>query len=343
MAGLISNRPGSAETDRSFQEKMLEIRLFEPQQSERWDAFVQESYNGTLFHERRFLSYHPPERFHDASLMFYRDGRLLAVLPAARRPGDAEPLLVSHPGASFGGPVMRKGASLKETDELVRALIRWAGQNGYVGIDLTLPPAVYLKAPGNYLDFCLYKQGFRYRKREMSSVVPLPAGESEVLPMFSPQARRAVRKAQKSDVLVTLSDDYAAFYRILERNLRLRHNVTPTHTLEELEMLVRLYPERIHLYAAQAEQRMIAGLVMFDATPQTTLAFYISHDQDFQQYRAVNLLFYEVFCRYVRAGYRYLDFGLFSVDMEPNWGLARFKEGFGALGVFRDSFVLKLG
>ncbi len=321
---------------------MLDIRPFDSQQSETWDAFVQESYNGTLFHERRFLGYHPPERFTDASLMIFRDSRLLAVMPAARREAEGERVLASHPGASFGGPVVRAGASLKETDELVQAIIRWAEENEFKAIDITLPPAVYLKAPGNYLDFCLYKQGFRYRKREMSSVVPLPGEEAAVLPMFSSQARRAVRKAQKSGVLIRLDEDYAGFYRILERNLRLRHNVIPTHTLPELEQLVALYPDRIHLYAAYAGQRMIAGLVMFDATAQTTLAFYISHDQDFQQYRAVNLLFYEVFCRYVRAGYRYLDFGLFSVDMEPNWGLARFKEGFGALGVFRDSMVLKL-
>jgi len=60
------------------------------------------------------------------------------------------------------------------------------------------------------------------------------------------------------------------------------------------------------------------------------LAFYISHNEDFQEYRAVNLLFFEIMKKYQLEGYKFLDFGIFTVDMDPNWGLARFKENFGA-------------
>ena len=35
-----------------------------------WDNFVEQSSNGTLFHKRKFLNYHPPNRFIDHSLIF---------------------------------------------------------------------------------------------------------------------------------------------------------------------------------------------------------------------------------------------------------------------------------
>jgi hypothetical protein len=36
------------------------------------------------------------------------------------------------------------------------------------------------------------------------------------------------------------------------------------------------------------------------------------------------------------------DFGTFTVDEEPNMGLGRFKENFGASGIFRDTVELSL-
>ena len=53
----------------------------------------------------------------------------------------------------------------------------------------------------------------------------------------------------------------------------------------------------------------------------------------------MNLLFYEIIRQAIRDKFAYLDFGIFTVDMDPNWGLGRFKESFGAQGVFRDSFL----
>ena len=36
-----------------------------------WDEFVENSNNGTIFHLRKFLSYHKDRNFEDASFIFY--------------------------------------------------------------------------------------------------------------------------------------------------------------------------------------------------------------------------------------------------------------------------------
>jgi lipid II:glycine glycyltransferase (peptidoglycan interpeptide bridge formation enzyme) len=72
------------------------------------------------------------------------------------------------------------------------------------------------------------------------------------------------------------------------------------------------------------------------------LAFYISHRETFQKYRPVNLLFYHIMDWGRQRGFRYLDFGTFTLNMEPNWGLGKFKETFGARGLFRDTYFLDI-
>ena len=100
-----------------------------------------------------------------------------------------------------------------------------------------------------------------------------------------------------------------------------------------------MFPTKIRLWGAFLKDELIAGVCNFSVNKNVVLAFYISHDEAYQEYRPVNLLFYEIMKRYQTEGYKFLDFGIFTVAMEPNWGLGRFKENFGARGIFRDTFV----
>jgi lipid II:glycine glycyltransferase (peptidoglycan interpeptide bridge formation enzyme) len=143
-------------------------------------------------------------------------------------------------------------------------------------------------------------------------------------------------------VVVKKSEDFEEYYEILKNNLAMRHNVQPAHTLEEIIKLKKLFPQKIHLFGAYLDKKMIAGVVNFYCNDNVVLVFYISHNQEFQEYRAVNLLFYTIIKDAISRGLKFLDFGLFTVNMEPNWGLGKFKENFGARGILRDSMYLDL-
>jgi len=315
----------------------LEVVGYREEHALAWDEFVSAANNGTLFHRRAFLRYHPDERFRDESLLFMKEGKVLAVFPAATRREDASGVLRSHPGSSYGGPVTRSTLALRDAVRLVQVLVEEVRARGYAAMEMTLPPQIYYERPSNYIDFALYQNGFGYRKREVSSVIPLDLPGDRVLELFSPESRRAVRRAEKLGVKVGESDDLEGFYQILKKNLGLRHNVQPAHTPQELLKLKTMFPDDIRLFAAHAEDRMIAGIVVFVCNPRVALAFYVSHVEAFQKYRGVNLVFHEVIRWCTRRGFRFLDFGIFTVNMEPNWGLCRFKESFGASGIFRDT------
>jgi hypothetical protein len=320
----------------------ISVSIYQSSFEQEWDSYVRQANNGTLFHLRRFLGYHPSERYKDHSLVLTGPKGLLGLFPAAEQEVDQERQLVSHPGASYGGPVTPVGLTFQGSYDLVERLLEYARQAEFQRIILTLPPTIYNRRLSNYIDFSLLQHGFTYLRREVSSILFLEQTPEKNLAKFIDSSRRAVRKARNSGVEIRFSEDYETFYQILLHNLKRRHNVQPTHTLDELFQLADLFPDDIHLLAAYLDDRMIAGITIFDTTPDVTLAFYISHDDEYQQYRAVNLLFYEMINWAIETGFRYLDFGIFTVYMKPNFGLARFKESFGASGMFRDTLEIQL-
>jgi hypothetical protein len=306
-----------------------------------WDEFVLAADNGTIFHERTFLNYHPAERFIDHSLVIRSKAAPQALLPAVEWTIDKDKTLYSHRGASYGGFVY-KDVGLEQTIGWVQALKHYAQEAGFTRVLMTLPPIVYAQHSTNYCEFALLGEGFRYQKRELTAVVKIPRQEEDIFAMFKQEARTATRKAEKQGVSVRISNDYAAYYEILSHNLMMRHGVTPTHTLAELEYLAATFPNRIRLHAAYLEGRMIAGVVNFLANARTMLGFYISDNKEFQEYRALNLLFYDIFRECSRSGIEWYDFGTFTLNMQPNFGLGKFKETFGARGVFRDTMEIWL-
>ena len=320
----------------------MEVKHFKKTDTKTWELFVSQNNKGTLFHTRRFLNYHPEGRFKDHSLMFFEKGKMVALFPAAEITNHNRKILVSHPGASFGSFVTSENISFRNTMELVKTLKSYASEHDFNGVRTTLPPAIYRYQPSNYLDFSLLKNGFTYYRREISSILLLEKSIDKTLARFRPSHRQAVRKAQRYGIQIRESDDFANFYRMLKKNLKIRHGVEPTHTLEELCLLNDLFPDQVVLHSAILDNKMIAGVVNFIVNPKIILAFYISHDEHFQESRPLNLLFSSIFEWAIQKGIHAFDFGIFTVKEEPNFGLARFKENFGASGIFRDTLELYL-
>ncbi len=321
---------------------MFTLHQYINQNESPWDKFVLSSNNGTLFHLRKFLNYHPKDRFQDHSILIEKKQNLFSVLPAAELIVDSKRILVSHPGSTVGSFVVPENLSIADAMSMSEALVTYVKENNFSGIRITLPPTLYQRRLSNYMDFSFFKQGFTYSKREVTSILFLEDSLDKNLAKFKSSHLRAVRNAQEKGVNVRQSNDFDSFYHILEQNLKIRHGVSPTHTLAELKNIHALFPDRVNLFAAFVKDVMVAGVVNFVVNDHVVLAFYISHDEAYQEFRAVNLLFYSIFDWAIQQGFRIYDFGTFTVNEEPNMGLGRFKENFGASGIFRDTIELKL-
>ena len=100
----------------------IEIQSYSGHSKYDWDNFVTSANNGTLFHQREFLNYHPTSRFKDDSIIFTKSDHIISVMPAALFENDKKIECVSHPGASYGGLVLSHNVGLKDTFEIVKQL-----------------------------------------------------------------------------------------------------------------------------------------------------------------------------------------------------------------------------
>ena len=325
-----------------FNKFMFTIKKFSNNKDSIWDDFVKKANNGTIFHLRQFLNYHPKDRFIDHSIEFYKNNKLVSIFPGAEVIDNKKRFLVSHPGLTMGSFVTFENLSINNSMKLVEELVHYATQNEFDGIRLTVPPLFYHNRASNYIDYSLLKNGFEYFKREVTSTLFIEKNEKSILKKFRASHARAVRKAEKIGIEVRKTDQIDEFYSILKANLKIRHEVEPTHTLEELYKLIDLFPKSINIFGAFYKGEMIAGALNFLVKNDVALAFYISHKEEFQELRPLNLLFYNIFKWAINEEIKIYDFGIFTVDGEPNMGLGRFKENFGASGIFRDTFQIIL-
>ncbi len=309
-----------------------------------WDAFVENSINGTLMQTRQLLSYHPPDRFRDHSLLFLDSAnRLCAVFPAAEISDPSGLVLKSHPGATYGGLVVDNSLSSARADQLIDCLTQHAAANGFRSIWLRHAEKVFHKQWCEELDAALFRADFQLIGRELSCAAKISKTDSSEVPAnYSSAAQRATRKAIKSGVIAASSHDFCSYWRILESNLQEQHGTHPTHTLDEILRLKSIFPDKIQLIAATLDGEMTAGTVLFHMNTVASHTFYMAQDYRFQTSRSLNLVLAVAMRESAMRGARWLNYGISAIPgsggREMNEGLYHFKRTCGGEGVVRDLF-----
>jgi hypothetical protein len=298
-----------------------------------WDDFVRRSRNGTFLFQRDYMDYHR-DRFPDASRVLEHDGELVALFPATRKAD----VVSSHDGLTYGGLVADQGWKTPLAVASLHALCRAYADDGVKLLRYKTIPWFYHRAPTEEDRYGLFLAGAAVVRRDVTSVVDTRF----VLP-FQQRRERCVRKAARAGVVARLSDDLAAYWRLLSDTLQARHDRKPVHTLEEIARLQALFPQQIRLFAAYEGDHeggeMRAGVLVYE-TDTTAHAQYIACDERGREIGALDLLFCELLARVFRDK-PYFDFGISTVDdgRTLQRGLVDQKEGFGARTVAHDHYA----
>ncbi|MBR4845032.1 MAG: GNAT family N-acetyltransferase [Bacteroidaceae bacterium] len=316
--------------------QMCEIVRYNPTKSAEWDAFVRTSRNGTFLFERGYMDYHA-HRFVDCSLMCYREGKLVALLPANWV--EEEKCVYSHQGLTYGGLVMADELTSIRVLEIFDTMLEWMRTElGGVRMVYKPIPYIYSNCPSEEDLYALFRHEAVLHTRGISSVVDM----GYRLPM-SKGRKSAVKQALKQGLRVEESTDLLAFWQILEQVLRDRHHASPVHSVEEMLLLQSRFPEHIRLYVVySSDDRMLAGTVIYEM-PHLVHAQYIASSPEGKELGAVDALYaWLIDERY--ADKHYLDFGVSTEQggRVLNEGLVRQKEAFGARAVVYDSYSLTL-
>ncbi|CAG1772121.1 hypothetical protein BAC2_02182 [uncultured bacterium] len=328
----------------------INVKPYEESDAPLWDEFIGRSINGTIFHRRKFLSYHPPRRFADSSLMFYTRNTLMGVFPAAIILDNGKKVLKSHPGSSFGSLVVDRPPGILDANQMVQELMKYASLQGCERIEFRMAPKIYNIYPADELDFAFRLNGFNMRDVELATCVPLEKfasqAEEDIIRTFDESCRRSTRKALSAGVEVRLTQDEAdikAFWDVLAENLK-KHGAKPTHTKEELLDLKRRFPDDVELVGVFDGGRLIAGIVAFVVNRNAAHVFYFGSLYAHQEKRGLNLAVLRLIQFGLNRKLKYVNFGISTEKGGKfvNWGLFRFKESFGGHGAVRAYWVKEL-
>jgi len=159
---------------------------------------------------------------------------------------------------------------------------------------------------------------------------------------FSERRRRGSKQANKQGIVVKQSADYTEYIKLLSEILQKYHDTKPVHTVEELELLASRFPENIKLYAAYKDDKMLAGVVVFE-TEKVAHAQYIANSDEGRQCGALDAVMdYIINQQY--ANKEYFDFGVSTENsgMYLNEGLVTQKQEFGGRGIVYDFYEIKI-
>ena len=312
---------------------MFEIRRYTSELADEWNQFIAKSKNGTFLFDRRYMDYHA-DRFNDHSLLFYLGNRLLAVLPA-HASGDT---LYSHNGLTYGGLVMSSRLTVVQTMNLFRELNEQLRQEGFRHVSYKCIPWIYHRLSSDEDIYALFHECHaRIVARDFATNVFL-AGEMR----WERVRRRGVVRAQEAGVSIERSDNYAAFWDVLTKNLHTKYGVMPVYMLQEIELLHSRFPQNIQLYQAVKDGEVLGGVVLY-VSHQVVHAQYSSATSDGKKLGVIDFLYNRIFNDY--GNYPYFDFGRSTEHPDGsglNEKLVFQKEGFGGRGLCYDIYEYDL-
>ncbi|MDB4754069.1 hypothetical protein OAF84_02175 [Akkermansiaceae bacterium] len=311
---------------------MLELERYSSLCKDEWDTFVSISKNGSFLFYRDYQEYHS-DRFQDHSLVFRSKEKTIALLPACRE-GDS---LVSHGGLTFGGILSDEKMTTPVMLEVFELLLSHAKQEMFSQIIYKACPSIYHAYPADEDLYALQINNARLFRRDVSSVLS-PSDH----PKMQERRKRSIKKALKFGVTCRETGDVKEFWSILSEVLKLNHNATPAHSLDEITLLKSKFPNEIRLFCAYQDDRMIAGTLIFE-NQQIAHTQYIASSDLGKSLGGLDLIFGELISK-VYTSKKWFSFGISTENqgMALNEGLIGQKEGFGARACVHDFYQIDL-
>lgn len=316
----------------------ITIHKYQPEFREEWENFVQNSNNGTMFHLQSFLDYHPEGKFSFNHLMIRKDNQLVGVLPGSL---TEEGTFWSPVGASYGS-IVTKDIHFSTALNIVDALLDYGKQQNWKEMFLIPPPIIYNQHYNQHLEYAFLYRKFDFELHYISHAIHLKHG-NEYLQHFDKTARKTIRKIRREGIIrIEDSNDYETFNRILLAN-KARHNVKPTHSLEDMIKISELLPDKVKLMLVYFDDKPIAGSWLFLANSQVVLCFYNMLLYEYEHLKPIYLIMDETVRWSIENGYEWVDIGV-SQDtkaedpMTPSLNLIKFKERFDSRGVLRTTY-----
>lgn len=294
-----------------------------------WNDFIQRSKNGTFLFHRDFMEYHS-DRFRDFSLLIFEGEKLVAVMPA-NRVGE---VIHSHQGLTYGGLVFTEKVKLTEVIGLFGEVLHFLHDKGFTKLFIKEIPSIYHIYPADEFSYALFLADASLIRRDSLCVID----NQNKLP-YTKSKKESIRRGIKHNLQIIEEPDFELFWNeILIPNLNVKHKVNPVHSLDEIILLHKRFPENIRQFNVYHNDKIIAGTTVF-VTDTVAHPQYISGNIDKNELGSLDYL-YDHLISNVFPDVRYFDFGISNEEQgrKLNKGLIFWKESFGARTIVQDFY-----
>lgn len=310
-----------------------QVKPYNSSLKDAWNTLVAQSKNATFLFNRNFMDYHQ-DRFQDASVMIFKNEKLVAVFPANSN-GN---IIFSHQGLTYGGLVFRSKLKFHSVLKIFKSLLQYYYSEGFKTLQLKQLPSIYSPIPNDALNYLMFILEAKLLKRDALSVVNQAAN----LP-FSKDRKDGVKRGIKQGLIIKQETNFEAFWNtILIPNLKEKHNAKPVHSLKEIEKLHRLFPDNIKQFNVYHNNKLVAGTTIFE-TDMVAHSQYISGNADKNKLGSLDFL-HNYLLKETFKDKPYFDFGISNKNQgkQVNAGLQYWKEGFGARTITQDFYTLPI-
>ena len=299
-----------------------EIVRYAPINKEEWDHFCRNAKNPVFMFQRDYMDYHK-DRFKDHSLMFYYKNKLIALLPA----NEIENQLQSHGGLTYGGFIVGNEIKQHTMNDCINELIEYCKKNGIQKVLYKTVPHILHIQPCEEDLYSLFLFAGKVVKIEPTTVISLDS------PLKMTKGRRAgISRAKREGIEIkelTSEESFDEFISLENEVLSDRHNTKAVHTGSELKLLRDHFPDNIHLICGFIQDRMIAGMVLFEYE-NTVHTQYLATSAEGRMIGGLDAVIHYVITRF-SGNKKWLDFGISTENngLYLNEGLVSQKESFG--------------
>ncbi len=311
---------------------MIKVVKYSPEYRDTWDKFIDNSRTPMFMFNRGYMEYHA-DRFTDASLLFFDEDVLVAVMPASIKNDTVS----SHGGLTFGGIVSNTKMHQHTMLDIFDAMISYYRNNGVQKIIYKSIPYIYQEYPAQEDLYALFRNNAKILKIEPSCTIDLTK------PIKMPKGRHAqIVRARREGVEIVESTDFYSFIELENAVLNQHHNATAIHTGDELALLASRFPDNIKCWNAKISDKIVGGGILF-VYKNIVHTQYLAADDTARTIGALDLMIYTLMEKY-RDQKHWFDFGCSTLDGGKilNAGLIAQKEGFGGRVVAHQTWEIEL-
>lgn len=326
-------------------QKVIRLVPYSENLRDEWEDFIEnKAINATFIHLRKFYDHNPLNATDDSSLIFYKGGVVVAVLPASLYLKNNILVLHSHLRATYGGFVVSKKVGAEEAIEIVEQTILFAKEKGVGKIIVRNPFRIFHTALCDETDYAMWLHGFQIKSRELETAVALEGDIDDIRSRYHQGAKYSVRKAKKA-VDVFLTEDFEGFWVLLEKCIWERHKKKPVHDFNAIcRLRQNVGKERVLLFGAFHDNKLIGGNVIFSFKNNILHGQYNASDWRFQNLMPLHLVEDYIIEWGNKRGFKYFNMGTSNENdgAKINSGLLSYKESFGGRSFLRETMFLDI-